>query len=158
MVSKTTICANIDKSEDIRLKCLGQNDVLNTIYQKAVQMEMAVLPIARPTLDSDHTFSELEGNRFTELLFATKCMKNELKTMYTSEVFSVDDYFVTLDQKCEQEVRKLIKSYKSLICFNEICEQDRNKLIKTQSVQIYKLRSVAYFDEFNECWNVELVH
>ncbi|CAG2172417.1 unnamed protein product [Oppiella nova] len=134
-----TVMANNNNNHNVLTDGLTNSDtnmfpICDTIYQKAVQMEMAVLPIARPTLDSDHTFSELEGNRFTELLFATKCMKNELKTIYTSEVFSVDDYFVTLDQKCEQELYDLDQQILDLMTAIILFNPDINGLIDREAI------------------------
>ncbi|CAG2174499.1 unnamed protein product, partial [Oppiella nova] len=57
-----TVMANNNNNHNVLTDGLTNSDtnmfpICDTIYQKAVQMEMAVLPIARPTLDSDHTFS-----------------------------------------------------------------------------------------------------
>ncbi|CAG2101553.1 unnamed protein product [Medioppia subpectinata] len=133
-----------------------QTSISDEVYRKAVEMEMSVTPVSRPHLHFGHTFTESEGNRFTELLFAAKLLQNHMKA-YTSQITTVNDYFHTLDIKFEQEVRKLIKSFKMLMCFNDICEQDRHTLVKHGSNENSIIKVQLNIMQENDNYYLELI-
>ncbi|XP_054162244.1 nuclear hormone receptor HR96-like [Oppia nitens] len=125
------------------------------IYQKAVELELSVIPIARPVNDFTQTYNELECNRLNELFNATKLIESQ-STAAASKTLTKDDIIYALDSKCVQEIRNIIRLSKMLIGFNSINKQDQEKLIKRGCIQIYTMRSVTYYDNNLESWNIKL--
>ncbi|CAG2162420.1 unnamed protein product [Oppiella nova] len=129
----------------------------SSIYQKAVELELSVIPIARPINDFSHSYNELECNRLNELFNATKHVGHQSHTSYpTSEAKTMHDILYALDLKCVEEIKNIIRLSKMLIAFNNICKEDRIKLIKHSCIQIYTMRSATYYDTHTESWNMKL--
>ncbi|CAG2111032.1 unnamed protein product [Medioppia subpectinata] len=72
------------------------------------------------------------------------------------ELVTMHDILYALDTKCVEEIRNIIRLSKMLIGFNHICNEDRIKLVKHSCIQIYTMRSAAYYDVHSESWNIKL--
>ncbi|CAG2167705.1 unnamed protein product [Oppiella nova] len=129
------------------------DDIAPDVYQKAVELEFAVLPIARPMGENSNTFNELEYNRLTELFTALNIMQTQLPEN-SVEMKSMDEMCNIMATKVDKEIRALVTVSKNLSAFNTMCENDQISLLKYGSLEIFSMRSVLTYDFINDSWTL----
>ncbi|CAG2111706.1 unnamed protein product, partial [Medioppia subpectinata] len=90
------------------------------VYQTAVEMEFAVLPIARPVTDYRNNFSELEGFKLTELMHAINFMREPEAKRVTGVVANVDQTYGEITARFERNVKKTVEFTKALTGFRDV--------------------------------------
>ncbi|CAG2170276.1 unnamed protein product [Oppiella nova] len=118
-------------------------DISDDVYEKAVELEFAPIPMARPITDYMNTFNEMESNYLCELFNATSILKMDI-TPSTSEANTYLDAMEVLAIGCDQMVRRLIKMAKNLSSFTNMSELDQLALIKYGSIEL--LIAIILFD------------
>ncbi|XP_054169169.1 nuclear hormone receptor HR96-like [Oppia nitens] len=127
------------------------NDISQEVYRKTLELEMAVIPIARPF--NTNSFNETESFRFSELIDIT----NELRKPQASPTAVVSDFTnaaLILVQKCDEEFRNVVKVYKKLNAFKGMCESDKITLFKYGTVKVVVMHAVACYDGNNDHWSI----
>ncbi|CAG2122577.1 unnamed protein product, partial [Medioppia subpectinata] len=56
----------------------------------------------------------------------------------------------------ERNVKKTVEFTKALTGFRDVCDNDQIALVKYGAIDVINLRSVSYWDNENDCWNVSL--
>ncbi|CAG2101551.1 unnamed protein product [Medioppia subpectinata] len=79
----------------------------SSIYQKAVELELSVIPIAHPINDLTHSYNELECIRLNDLFNATKHIESQL-CRPTTEAKTMHDILYALDTKCVEDGRNTV--------------------------------------------------
>ncbi|CAG2177123.1 unnamed protein product, partial [Oppiella nova] len=133
----------------------GLSNIFSKIYERAVELELSVIPIAMPINERRQTFNELEMSRLNELFTATKLLRNVL-TAPTVIPKTTDETIMTADTKCVQEITNVVHFSKRLVSFNNISDHDRIHLIKNSSIQLFAMRSVSYYNPDDGCWYMDL--
>ncbi|CAG2169039.1 unnamed protein product [Oppiella nova] len=133
------------------------DDISELVYQKAIEHEFTVIPISRPTTDHTYVFNELEGFKLTELFGATEIFSETLSVVsVTSMARDYADLVRVLSYKIDEQVMRAIRMSKKLQTFNNICETDRISLLKQGSLELYLIRSVAYYDSAEDHWTYNM--
>ena len=122
----------------------------------SLDMRSELVPIMRPLTDYNNNFTENEGKVLSELLEATKYLTFSFPNI-TSEVKFYSEAMRIISNKWDEEIRKFLKTAKSLTPFNNICENDQVYLIKYASVEVAFMRSIICYDKESEFWTVGLV-
>lgn len=151
-----------DNETDKRIAEDESNDelILDDVYQKAVELEFAVLPIARPLPENRSTLNEMECNRLIELFNAmTVWQKAPQSATESAKVLNCTyDVCEVMANKLEQDIKNLVTVSKSLNAFNSLCENDQISLLKYGSTEVMCLRSVLNFDFETNNWTLVLVN
>ncbi|CAG2110826.1 unnamed protein product, partial [Medioppia subpectinata] len=105
-----------------------------------------LVAIDRPITDYNTVFNELEGNRFTELLNATKTPENTGNPRDETLVDEMTDGLLVLALKHENWIKETVEMCQLLASFGDLCENDRLILIKYSSIKINVLRMVSSFN------------
>ncbi|CAG2106309.1 unnamed protein product [Medioppia subpectinata] len=141
------------KERDQKQAIMPYNTIPEAVYEKTAELEMSVIPIARPISDLIDKFNDLEMNRLAELLNAMHMLKSPLVPI-TSEAMTMDDGCNVWRYKCEQEVLKIIKMSKSLEAFQGLCENDQIALVKYGCIEMHCLRLTLHYDFDKEYWTL----
>ena len=132
------------------------DEISDDVYQMAVELEFAVLPIVRPLSTSADVFNEMECNRLTELFNAMSIWK----TPSNVEVSELTDHNVVCNNiglKLENDIKSMVTVSKGLTSFNTLCESDQISLLKHSSIDVFTLRSVVNFNFETQYWTFTLV-
>ena len=132
------------------------DDIHESIYREAVQLEFSLLPFDRPK-GNDKTFNELENNRFVEVTNAMRAFD----VMSPQRIDSVDNFCEAsqlISLKIDHEIRNIIKMCKQLNAFRNINERDQLILIKYASIEILSLRVVNHFNFQTFQWTLITVN
>ena len=132
------------------------DEISDDVYQKAVELEFAVLPIVRPLPTNSNTFNEMECNRLTELFNAMKIMETS-ETTNPSEIINPNAMCAIMAKKFDHDIRSLVAVSKGLDAFNNLCENDQISLLKYGSSEVFLMRSVLNFNFETNCLTIHLV-
>ncbi|CAG2173097.1 unnamed protein product [Oppiella nova] len=127
-----------------------EDEISDRTYQKAVELELAVLPIPR-TINDYTTLNEVECNRMIEL-FSIQMSLNRPQPQNKLEAQTVEDVINFFVSRFEVYVQRFVDTTKSLSAFNDICENDQIALIKYSSLETLLLRTALTFDYQHEFW------
>lgn len=122
------------------------DDISSDVLEKAAEFEFAIVPISRPLTDYRNNFTEMEGNRLSELLAALKLMD----CPFGECVYKPDnclDSLCCLSDNMEMIIERLVQASKRLTLFNEICEEDQLALIKYGAIEVSCMRQVIGYDQ-----------
>jgi len=150
-VSEEQISSQIKEIEN---SFVDHNHISEEAYKKALELELAVLPIPRPI--HTNVFNETEGMRFTELIQVTSCFRSPIPKC-TSQVFNFTDAVTVLIKKCDEEVREVVQAFKKLNAFRSMCESDQLLLLKYGAIQMICMRAVHCYDDSTENWCIPMV-
>ncbi|XP_054153969.1 nuclear hormone receptor HR96-like [Oppia nitens] len=131
----------------------NDDDISPDVYQKAVELEFAVLPIARTVGDNSGQFNELEYNRLTELFSALNIMQIKIPENGVP-LSNMEEMCQLMAVKVDTEIRNLVTVSKGLSAFNNMCENDQISLLKYGSLEIFCMRSVLTYDYSNDSWTL----
>ena len=150
-----------DEKDNIINKETNDSDDLiqDDVYQKAVELEFAVLPIARPLPENSGILNEVECNKLVELFNAmTVWQKAPQSVTESAKVINcTNDVCAVMSNKLEQDIKNLVTVSRSLNAFNSLCENDQISLLKYGSTEVMCLRSVLNFDFETDKWTLVLV-
>ncbi|CAG2101271.1 unnamed protein product [Medioppia subpectinata] len=126
------------------------DEISDETYEKAVELEFSVLPIARP-VTNHFTFNELEANKLAELFSATSFF-HEKQTPFASQSLATTDQDLMncMSFKFEQQIHRIIKMSKAFTAFNSIIEADKMTLIREGVLDLFCIRSVPLYDHVNK--------
>ncbi|CAG2180790.1 unnamed protein product, partial [Oppiella nova] len=127
-----------------------EDEISDRTYQKAVELELAVLPIPR-TINDYTTLNDVECNRMIEL-FSIQMSLTRPQPQNKLEAQTVEDVINFFVSKFELYVQRFVDTTKSLSAFNDICENDQIALIKYSSLETLLLRTALTFDYQHEFW------
>ncbi|CAG2109040.1 unnamed protein product [Medioppia subpectinata] len=130
-----------------------ETDISVEAYRKALELEMAVIPMARPLTSG--RFNETESMRFTELISVTEVFRTPIPKC-TSQVCNFTDAVTVLMSKCDEEVREVVKAFKQLNAFRTLCQSDQILLLKYSAIQMICMRAVVCYDDDTEHWSIPL--
>ena len=133
------------------------NEICDTVYREAVQLEFSVFPFERP-LSNYNTFNELEVSRLKELLSAMTALQTPCpQNLNIRLIENVSEAIKLLCIKCDHEIRNIVKMSKKLKGFRNINEVDQLILVKHSAIRIIGLRLAQFFDLNGQHWNVIIV-
>ncbi|CAG2111037.1 unnamed protein product [Medioppia subpectinata] len=122
------------------------------ISEPIINQCSAVVPISRPLTDYRNNFNELEGNKLTEILFATDLIQEPISEV-TSIINDMLEYRVKLTYKFTKEILNFPKLTNNVQAFNQLCQNDKIALVKYGAIEIINVRSALLFDTSTQCWS-----
>lgn len=131
------------------------DEIHESIYREAVQLEFSVLPFDRPKAE-DKSFNELESYRFKELTQAMRSFDVQTPQRIES-VETFNEAAQIIGVKSDHEIRNVVKMCKQLNAFRSINERDQLILLKYASIEILSLRVINHFDFQTFEWTVVMV-
>lgn len=126
-------------------------NISDITYQKAVELELSVIPIPKP-VDGSKELNEVECNRLTEIFNATLTFRRPYPTnnVVIGKADDLSKYFV---ERLEAFSQKFVSFSKSLSSFGSLCQNDQIALIKSAVIEGIFMRTALYFDSVTEQWN-----
>ncbi|CAG2162605.1 unnamed protein product, partial [Oppiella nova] len=126
------------------------NDISMDVLQRAVEFELAVIPIARPVSEYHHDFNTTESYLLNELFNSTKIIGQPL-TKITLEITNMEEFNRTVSFKFDRGIRNFTRGVKGLTAFKNILHEDRISLLKYGCVETLLMRTVMHVDYQEEC-------
>ena len=139
-----------------RSREMDEEEISNSTYHKAVELELSVIPIPKPVRGCVQ-LNEIEFNRIYEifslgLTFRKPYPPNQI--VYGK----AEDLANFFSERFELFSSKLVTVSKTFDAFNELCQNDPIALIKSSILEIMYMRSVQHFDSANEQWTFSWVN
>ncbi|CAG2172041.1 unnamed protein product [Oppiella nova] len=134
----------------------SSDDIDDSVYDRAVELEFTLLPIARPVANT-YSFNELETNKLAELFNATSFFKESAPTAVVSHIETEQQLGPVMSKLFEAQFHRVIQMSKSITTFNSINESDKITLIKGSALDMFNMRTVPYYSRTNQTWTIILL-
>ncbi|CAG2111892.1 unnamed protein product, partial [Medioppia subpectinata] len=127
------------------------DEISDRTYQKAVELELAVLPIPKP-LDNCTALNEAERTRMAELFKVQAALNWKRLPDNKLVAETIDEVIKFFVSKFDIYVQHLVDTTKQLAAFQCLCENDKIALVKYSSLEILLMRTAINFNYENEYW------
>ncbi|CAG2112866.1 unnamed protein product [Medioppia subpectinata] len=133
-------------------------DIADDVYEKVVQFELSIIPIATDSSAESTPFNDSERKVLRELLNA---VHNSLidcpKTSSVTEIVTLHELRQTMGYIWEREIQMIVAFMKSLQSFQRLCETDRIALLKNSSFEVLYLLSIMRYNPAADCLTLPMV-
>ncbi|CAG2173479.1 unnamed protein product [Oppiella nova] len=126
------------------------NEISMDVLQRAVEFELAVIPIARPVSEYHNDFNATESYLLNELFNSTKIIGQPL-TKITLEITNMEEFDRTVSFKFDRGIRNFTRGVKGLTAFKNILPEDKISLLKYGCIEALLMRTVMHVDYQEEC-------
>ncbi|CAG2166177.1 unnamed protein product [Oppiella nova] len=129
----------------------SSDDIDDSVYDRAVELEFTLLPIARPVANT-YSFNELETNKLAELFNATSFFKESAPTAMVSHIESDQQFGSVMTNLFETQFKRVIQMSKSFTTFNNVyvwLKKFLNKIDKEWETDIIVLDLLTAIVLFN---------
>jgi hypothetical protein len=127
------------------------------VYQKAIEVEFAEIPIKQTIVESNATncveLNAIENSRLDELSIAVSFINQPPMKSITSETTDLKEFIKWTDRA----IRKIIMMCKQISSFINLCQDDQIALLKPAITEIIILRSCKKFNFESEYWTIVTV-
>ncbi|CAG2167952.1 unnamed protein product [Oppiella nova] len=120
-------------------------DIRDEVMRKAVEFELAVIPIARPVAEYKCDFNATEIHILREIMQSIKPIELPKKGRRV-EIKNNVEFVVNFADIFDAEIRRITKCVKGMNDFQKFDESDQISMIKYGCFEAMYLRSVIHFD------------
>ena len=153
---------SIDLSEDI-ISDIEEIIFINQITDESfksyqtVSMDLSQ-PVPRPVHNRDHSFSQSEEHKLTELFRVFNHMEFNLKGNYNMiEGKNIQEVLRHSALNYEYDGNRFIKNINRLSSFQTINNNDKLAMVKYGGIEVLLLRCVYYYNKQDECSIIPIV-
>ncbi|CAG2163688.1 unnamed protein product [Oppiella nova] len=120
-------------------------DIKDEVMRKAVEFELAVIPIARPVAEYKCDFNATEIHILREIMQSIKYIEIREKGRRV-EIKNNVEFVVNFADIFDAEIRRITKCVKGMNDFQKFDESDQISMIKYGCFEAMYLRSIIHFD------------
>ncbi|CAG2100788.1 unnamed protein product [Medioppia subpectinata] len=130
---------------EIIAKTNDNTEISDEVMQRAVEFELAVIPIARPVAEYHNPFNETESHLLSELMNSVKLIGQPMSKV-TMEITNFDEYNRTVSYKFDRGVRNMARAAKGLRGFRALHLDDQINLLKYGCIEALLMRTIKHVD------------
>ncbi|CAG2163686.1 unnamed protein product [Oppiella nova] len=122
------------------------NEVSDETYQKAIEFQFSVIPIARPIAEYKCNFNDKEMYLLYELCDAVKDLGVQHGSIVTSELITSAHFQQTVSIRWDNIIKTVTRAIRKLAPFRAMCESDQILLLKSGCLEIAYLCSILRYN------------